>query len=360
MLNIMNTPHRAMWPNLGKVLMAVLCSSMCAVGAFSIMGCGARSDSGLGRLNHRVDPDAVQEVLAGRRSLASAAWWGFDEQDSTVSLQAAIRSGARKLVIPNMGKPWIVTPLLLESNQEIVFEEGVVVMAREGAFPGKGDSLLTARDKENIILRGPGASLVMRKQDYQKPPYDKAEWRHCLSLRGCRNVRVEGLRLASSGGDGIYIGRGTGDRIHCQDITIRDVSCEDHHRQGISVITAENLLIENCILRGTQGTAPQAGIDFEPNRPDERLVNCVLRNCVIEHNAGYGILLYLGPLRAESDPISIVVSHCQVRDNRQGALAIHGAKHAGDLRGSVRLQGNTLEGKQSLDKWSRLEIQIEE
>lgn len=298
--------------------------------------------------------------MAGQRSLASAAWWGFDERDSTASLQAAIRSGARKLVVPNLGKPWIVTPLFLESDQEIVFEEGVVLMAREGAFLGKGDSLLTARDKENLTLRGPGASLVMRKQDYQTPPYEKAEWRNCLSLRGCRSIRVEGLRLAASGGDGIYIGRGSGVRIHCQDITIKDVICEDHHRQGISVITAQNLLIEGCTLRGTQGTAPQAGIDFEPNQPDEPLANCVVRDCVIEHNAGYGILLYLGSLRAESDPISIAVDHCQVRDNHQGTLAVLGAKHAGNLRGRIRLQGNKLAGKQSLDKWSHLEIQIED
>lgn len=335
-------------------------SLMCPAVAVLIMGCASRSDSSPERLTHQVDPVAVQEVLAGQRDVASAAWWGFDERDSTAFLQAAIRSRARKLIVPNLGKPWLVQPLLLESNQEIVFEDGVVVMAREGAFRGRGDSLLTARDGENITLRGPGGSLVMRKQDYRKPPYEKAEWRHCLSLRGCRNIRVQGLRLAASGGDGVYIGRGTGHRIHGQNITIKDVTCEDHYRQGISVITAENLLIEGCTLRGTEGTAPQAGIDFEPNQSDEHLANCVVRNCVIEHNAGYGILLYLGSLRAESDPISIAVDQCHVRDNGQGALAILGAKHADGLRGSIQLRGNKLVGKQHLDKWSHLDIQMQE
>src|SRR6185295_7072825 len=113
---------------------------------------------------------------------------------------------------------------------------------------GPEDAMLTADEKENITLTGPGASLVMRRQDYLKPPYKKAEWRHCLSLLGCRNVTVQGLRLASSGGDGIYIGRRTKSPIHGQNITIRDVTCEDHHRQAISVITAENLLVERCTL----------------------------------------------------------------------------------------------------------------
>jgi len=320
-------------------------------------GCAPGSHAGSERLTHRADPKAVQEVLAGERRVASAAWWGFDERDATDSLQAAIRSGAGKLVVPNLGKPWIVRPLFLESDQEIVFEDGAVIMALQGAFLGKGDSLLTARDKDNITLCGPGASLVMRKQDYRQPPYAKAEWRNCLSLRGCRNVKVQGLRLASSGGDGIYIGRGTGERIACRDITIEHVTCEDHYRQGISVITAENLLIEGCTLAGTEGTNPQAGIDFEPNHPDELLVNCVLRGCDIQDNAGYGILMYFGALRAETEPLSITIEQCRVRDNGRGALAVIGAEKAGELRGTVRLRENQLVGKQT---WSRLKIETED
>ena len=302
----------------------------------------------------------MKQVLAGERSVASAAWWGLDESDATEAIQAAIRSGARKLIIPNLGKPWIVRPLFLESHQEIVFEPGVVLMSRQGAFMGKGDCLLTARDKENITLRGPGASLIMRKQDYAQAPYEKSEWRNTLSLRGCHNVTVQGLRMAASGGDGIYIGRGTGSRIQCANIIIKDVTCEDHHRQGISVIAAEHLLIESCTLRGTQGTAPQAGIDFEPNHADEHLSNCIVRDCVIDHNAGFGILLYLGSLRAESEPISITVERCCIADNRLGALGIHGAKKAGDLRGTVRLLENHFAGKQDFDAWPNLQIDRQE
>jgi len=180
------------------------------LGVLFAAGCTSGTDTGLERLKHEADPRAVEQVLAGHRDTASAAWWGFDEQDSTAALQAAIRSEAKKLIIPNLGKPWVMEPLFLESNQEVVFEEGAVIMALKGAFRGKGDSLLTARDKENITLTGPGASLVMRKPDYQAPPYEKAEWRHCLSLHGCRNIKVYGLRMAASGGDGVYVGRGTG------------------------------------------------------------------------------------------------------------------------------------------------------
>jgi len=91
------------------------------------------------------------------------------------------------------------------------------------------------------------------------------------------------------------------------------VTCFDNHRQGISLISAQNLLIENCVLSGTWGTPPSAGIDLEPNEHEERLVNCVIRNCIMENNAGPGILVYLAGLSRRSQPVSIVFENCLVR-----------------------------------------------
>ena len=57
------------------------------------------------------NPTAVQEVLSGKRKEANAVWWGFDEKDVTKALQGALRSRAKKLTVPNVGKPWVVGPL---------------------------------------------------------------------------------------------------------------------------------------------------------------------------------------------------------------------------------------------------------
>ena len=45
-----------------------------------------------GNWQRQKNPQAVAEVLAGTREVANAAWWGFDEKDSTRFLQAAINS----------------------------------------------------------------------------------------------------------------------------------------------------------------------------------------------------------------------------------------------------------------------------
>jgi hypothetical protein len=262
--------------------------------------------------NDTYNERAVREVLSGKRKVANAAWWGFHPEDATECLQNAIDSGAETVLIPYVGRPWIIRPIRLRSHLKLLFEPGVVVLAKRGEFRGRGDSLFRAVNATDITLIGYGATLRMWKRDYQKPPYEKAEWRMGLSFVGCRRIHVEGLRIESTGGDGIYIGA-TGENHWCEDVVIRNVTCYDNHRQGISVISAQNLLIENCVLAGTWGTGPSAGIDLEPNGPDERLVNCVIRNCVMENNAGPGILIYLAGLSRRSQPVSILFENCLVR-----------------------------------------------
>lgn len=259
----------------------------------------------------QVNQEMIDKVAAGEVTEAKASWWGFNEEDSTEALQAAINSGVPKLIVENMGKPWVVTPLTLVSNQEIVFEEGCELRAKRGEYAGTGDCLVTARDVENVTLTGYGATFRMWRSDYDNPElYQKGEWRHTLSLRGARNIKVYGLTLAESGGDGIYLGTGPGGSTNT-DVHIKDVVCESNYRQGISVITAENLLIEDTIMRNTAGTPPQAGIDFEPNNPTERLVNCVMRNCLTENNNSYGYVLAISPLKATSEPISMRFENCR-------------------------------------------------
>jgi len=273
-----------------------------------------------------LQPDAgkVAQVKAGQLKEARASWWGFDPTDATSQLQAAIDSGAAKLTIDKLPEPWVVEPLRLASHQEIVFESGVVVQAKSGAFLGTNDSLFTAAETVDVKLRGEGdgAVLRMRKADYDNPDlYQKAEWRHVINLRSVDGFELSNLTLASSGGDGIYFGVGPS-RLPCRDVIIRDVICDDNYRQGISVISAENVLCERVVMKNTGGTNPRAGIDFEPNRATEKIVNFVMRDCVAENNEGAAYVFYLPNLTAESDPVSVTLENCIARGSHPTTLGV--------------------------------------
>ena len=256
-------------------------------------------------------------VKAGTCAEAKASWWGFNKEDATPALQAAINSGVKRLVVDNVGSPWAIEPVSLVDNQEIVFEPGVVVVAKKGAFKNPCDCLFSATGKKNITLRGQGGVVLeMRKADYNDAlAYKVGEWRHALALYSCESIVIRGLTLRSSGGDGIYVGCQAGNPMaYCKDIQIEGVTCDDNHRQGISVISAENLTIKNSVFKNTRGTSPAAGIDFEPNARTERLVNCVLDNCAFTGNDGSGIDFYL----RTDIPLSISIRNCRITGNGHG------------------------------------------
>jgi len=165
----------------------------------------------------------------------------------------------------------VVRPLFItRSNLRVEFEPGVQLVAKKDEFHGLNDCLLTLDNVTNVTLTGYGAVLRMHRADYAIPrwpggcpscgPYTKAEWRSGISLAGVANVLVEGLVVRESGGDGMIIsGHADDDGKVSRDVHVRDCTFERNYRQGMSVISAANLLVENVTFSFTNGTAPMAG-----------------------------------------------------------------------------------------------------
>ena len=126
------------------------------------------------------NPRAVRDVMAGRIKVAQASWWGFDRRvDATACLQAAIDSGAPKLIVDDMGTPWIVdadqpAPATRRSSSRPASE----ILAKKGAFQRRRRLALQRQPAAQRHPGGYGATLPMRRSDYAAPPYTKAEWRH--------------------------------------------------------------------------------------------------------------------------------------------------------------------------------------
>lgn len=245
--------------------------------------------------------------------------FGFDPDDSTRFLQAALDSGARRVIVDQTGRPWLTGPLHLRRSLELVIAAGVRLEALPGGYPGLRDAMLTAAGISNLIIRGEeGAELVMRKSDYQDAArYPKSEWRHCLNLLSCTDVSIRDLKLSSSGGDGIYLGVLPGHaQNYCKDILIERVVCDDHHRQGISVIGIDGLILRDSVFSNTGGTAPMAGIDFEPNGYTEPVRRVLVENCRFDNNQGGGIMLAFTP----RDPVSMTIRNCVVSGPSRGIV----------------------------------------
>jgi hypothetical protein len=83
----------------------------------------------------------------------------------------------------------------------------------------------------------------------------------------------------------------------------------------MSIISAQNVVVSNCMFMETNGTLPEAGLDIEPNTPADRIVNINFKDCSFINNSHSGILIALGKLETSSLPVSISFNSCYLSNN---------------------------------------------
>ena len=270
--------------------------------------------------------------------------FGYDPVDSTRFIQAALDSTHPKIVLDRQAGPWYTLPLKGRSNKELVLEPGVELVAKRGAFLKRRDYLFELCAVTNFTLRGgEGSVFRMWKEDYRKPPYEPGEWRYGLRIMYSQNVLVEGLRVEKAGGDGIGIGLS-------KNVTIRRCVCDGNHRQGLTLFSGENVLIEDTVMSNTEGSPPQAGVDVEPDGPNEYIINCTFRNCLSTGNAGSGYEIYLpGLCASKSRPVSLVFENCRTVGNRTGLLVSGGTGKESDFAtGALEFRNCRFDGAKDL------------
>jgi len=219
-------------------------------------------------------------------------------------------------------------PIIIDHDKiEIDFAPDVNVTAKSGEFdvyPGdpcddgsKGDCLFKVVSQSDIVFDGNDTIFHMQRAEYIAEYPNTSEYRHVLWLAGCTNVSISSVILKDSGGDGLVLTRDFRDWNHpyCENIDIYDVTCDNNYRNGITIGTAETVTISDCVIKNTDGTSPQSGIDFEPALESvalSRLKNIVVRDCSFEGNDECGILIALQHLSSGSEPVSILVENVNI------------------------------------------------
>lgn len=236
--------------------------------------------------------------------------FGF-ETDASRALRAAMASEFDTLLIDKQNRPWTIKPMRFVGikNKVIILEEGVVILAKIGAFSNKGDALFSFKNCQDIHILGSGATLRMNKDEYTD-----GEWRHGISLWNCKNIHIQDLMICDSGGDGIYID-GTVKGSFSENISIDRIIATNNKRQGMSIISGRNITVRNSIFEKTIGTLPGAGVDLEPDDKEDRMENICFYDCTFRNNDHAGIVLSLRNLETDSKPVSVGFYSCVLQNN---------------------------------------------
>lgn len=216
--------------------------------------------------------------------------------DYTAIVQAAIDKH-RVVVFPNF--PILINEkgLTVGSNSILYFPEKSKILLKSNTLPQY--EVIRIHDVENVKVYFP--NIQGDRYDH----IDKSgEWGMGISIRGTKNILIYGAKVEKCWGDGIYLGISpvTNSAIN-NNVTIKKSFVNDNRRNGMSIISAQNLIVDNFLAANTYGTAPNAGIDIEPDHNTDIIRNLYFKDIVSYNNASHGFLFVLGNLYGKKNDI---------------------------------------------------------
>ena len=181
--------------------------------------CSKYSDA----LDYPPDPEAVahlakfkvQNDAAANVRTVKASSFGWNAQDATAALQAAIDSGAGRVIVDWQEEgDWRIAPVLLRtSNQEIAIADGVTLRAKDGLPRSLSASLLTIpAGVTNVFLYGIVTATIAA---------DGGDPKHAISILGGKDISVRDLTLVTDGGEGVNVD-GASQNVRIEDIEHRE------------------------------------------------------------------------------------------------------------------------------------------
>ncbi len=212
---------------------------------------------------------------------------GNGTANDTAALQQAVDavagSGGTLLVPPGVYLIDAKIGLALKSQMTLTLDTGATLRAIPNALDHS--RVISVSDVESVNILG--GTIEGEREQHQGTT---GEWGNGIEIRNSKQIRVEGVTVSSCWGDGLYIGGKS------ENITISKVTADKNRRQGLSITSASDVVVQESIFRNTQGTAPECGVDLEPNT-GETVAKCQILNCQFFANAGGG--LQVGPSNAD-------------------------------------------------------------
>jgi hypothetical protein len=254
--------------------------------------------------------------------------------DYTTYLQQGINSNP-KVVFPNFPVLINKTGLGLKSNTTVIFDVNskLILDPTESATY----QLLTLYNVQNVKLYFP-----VLEGDRKNHKGTKGEWGTGLYISGSTNIDVINPVISDCWGDGIYVGRtaastSKGIRIFCAVLN-------NNRRNGISVVSADGLTIRKALACNTNGTDPQAGIDFEPNGNADVLDNILIDDPITYNNAKIGIAFSIYSVHGKVDRDAGITIRNHIDDGSDNAFlyyAFRTADNANNLNGHIQVLNPT-------------------
>jgi parallel beta-helix repeat protein len=126
---------------------------------------------------------------------------------------------------------------------------------------------------------------------------------HGIYIQDTTNVTISNLTSKDCWGDGLIVSSGA------KDIFVSTCTFDNNRRNNISIVGGDNITVRDCVVKNANGTAPEDGIDIEPN-PNFEIRNVLIQGCYVYGNNNDGIAVNV------NDPLSpYVIDNIKIVNN---------------------------------------------
>ena len=132
--------------------------------------------------------------------------------------------------------------------------------------------VIDLRDRKNIVIKNPNL-----EGDKYTHLGTTGQWGHGINIVDCSNITIHNAYATKFWGDGIYL-------RDCENIRIYNAHLVDNRRQGMSIISGNDIEIHNLIAENTGGDDPGYGIDIEPNWNGDNITKLRIYKPILRNN----------------------------------------------------------------------------
>lgn len=175
------------------------------------------------------------------------------------------------------------TALNLYSGQHLIFDQTTLQLT---ANSYDFYAIINIHNISNVELSG-NLTIIGDREFHTGTTGESG---HGIRIVNSKNIYVHDINVQNTWGDGVCVGgNGTMAEIS-QNVTLERIRTYKCSRNGLSIIEADGVVVRDCDFTYTDRTAPQYGIDVEPNLGTA--TNITIENVRMLNNGIGGFALY--------------------------------------------------------------------
>jgi parallel beta-helix repeat protein len=180
--------------------------------------------------------------------------------------------------------------IYLKSNARLIMNSSAIL--KVNGTSREDYQVIKASNMNNVIISG--GTLIGERYIHEGT---SGEGGMGINLYDSTNVTIADMTITKNWADGIYLGSVNDDDTlyGCDNITIDNCRLQDNRRTNVSIVDADNVTINDCIMHSSDGVAPQCNINIEPDdngaaEMKDRAVQSdqVCKNITIQYSTIYG------------------------------------------------------------------------